>query len=111
MLAIPIYDTLSVVYIRVREGRSPFHADKRHFSHRLVDMGLSKEQSVVAIHLATLTCSIGALLLPRTDIVGAVLVVAIVACMLGLVGTIEGLVRKSIARPTANEMPEKETSK
>ena len=111
LLAIPIYDTLSVVYIRVREGRSPFHADKRHFSHRLVDMGLSKEQSVVAIHLATLTCSIGALLLPRTDIVGAVLVVAIVACMLGLVGTIEGLVRKSIARPTVNEMPEKETSK
>jgi UDP-GlcNAc:undecaprenyl-phosphate GlcNAc-1-phosphate transferase len=111
LLAIPIYDTLSVVYLRLREGRSPFQADKRHFSHRLVDMGLSKEQAVVAIHLATLTCSIGALLLPRTDLVGAVLVIAIVVCMLGLVSVIEGLLRKSIRKPMEHGLSEKEPSK
>ncbi|MCY3008758.1 MAG: MraY family glycosyltransferase [Planctomycetota bacterium] len=111
LLAIPIYDTLSVVYLRLREGRSPFQADKRHFSHRLVDMGLSKEQAVVAIHLATLTCSIGALLLPRTDLVGAVLVIAIVVCMLGLVSVIEGLLRKSIRKPIESGFSDKEPSK
>jgi UDP-GlcNAc:undecaprenyl-phosphate GlcNAc-1-phosphate transferase len=111
LLAIPIYDTVSVVYLRLREGRSPFQADKRHFSHRLVDMGLSKEQAVVAIHLATLTCSIGALLLPRTDLVGALLVIAIVVCMLGLVSVIEGLLRKSIRKPMEHGLSEKEPSK
>lgn len=94
LLAIPIYDTLSVVMIRLREGRSPFQADKKHFSHRLVEMGMSKQQAVMAIYLATLTCSLGALLLPRTDLVGAAIVIAIVVCMLLLVGTIEGLIRR-----------------
>lgn len=94
LLAIPIYDTLSVVLIRLREGRSPFQADKKHFSHRLVEMGMSKQQAVMAIYLATLTCSLGALLLPRTDMVGAAIVIAIVVCMLLLVGTIEGLIRR-----------------
>jgi UDP-GlcNAc:undecaprenyl-phosphate GlcNAc-1-phosphate transferase len=111
LLAIPIYDTVSVVFVRLRERRSPFQADKRHFSHRLVDMGLSKEQAVVAIHLATLTCSIGALLLPRTDLVGAVLVIAIVVCMLGLVSVIEGLLRKTIRKPIEPGFPEKESTK
>ncbi|MCU0718751.1 MAG: undecaprenyl/decaprenyl-phosphate alpha-N-acetylglucosaminyl 1-phosphate transferase [Pirellula sp.] len=94
LLAIPIYDTLSVVMIRLRDGRSPFQADKKHFSHRLVEMGMSKQQAVMAIYLATLTCSLGALLLPRTDLVGAAIILAIVVCMLLLVGTIEGLIRR-----------------
>lgn len=94
LLAIPIYDTLSVVMIRLRDGRSPFQADKKHFSHRLVEMGMSKQQAVMAIYLATLTCSLGALLLPRTDLVGAAIILAIVICMLLLVGTIEGLIRR-----------------
>jgi UDP-GlcNAc:undecaprenyl-phosphate GlcNAc-1-phosphate transferase len=94
LLAIPIYDTISVVLIRLREGRSPFQADKRHFSHRLVDLGLSKQQAVWAIYLATITCSLGAILLPRTDWVGAVLVLFIVICMLFLVSQIEGILRR-----------------
>ena len=91
VLAIPLYDMVSVIWIRVREGRSPFQADKRHFSHRLVDLGMTKKQAVVTIYLATITCSLGALLLPRTDIWGAAIVVAIVLCMLALVGVLESL--------------------
>ena len=91
VLAIPLYDMLSVIWIRIREGRSPFQADKRHFSHRLVDMGMTKKQAVVTIYLATITCSLGALLLPRTDMWGALIVLAIVVCMLGLVAVLESL--------------------
>ena len=91
VLAIPLYDMVSVIWIRIREGRSPFQADKRHFSHRLVDLGMTKKQAVVTIYLATITCSLGALLLPRTDIWGAAIVVAIVLCMLALVGVLESL--------------------
>ncbi len=72
VLAIPLYDMLSVIMIRLREGRSPFEGDKRHFSHRLVELGLSKKNAVFTIYLATLTCSMCALLLPRTDLSGLV---------------------------------------
>ena len=91
VLAIPLYDMASVIWIRIREGRSPFQADKRHFSHRLVDLGMTKKQAVITIYLATVTSSLGALLLPRTDIWGAVIVLSIVFCMLALVGVLESL--------------------
>ncbi len=42
VLAVPIYDTASVVWIRLRAGRSPFHGDTNHFSHRLVALGLTR---------------------------------------------------------------------
>ena len=94
LLAIPIYDTLSVIAIRLREGRSPFQADKKHFSHRLVELGLTKKLAVGTIYLATLTCSLGALLLPRTDWIGAGLVLLIVLAMLGLIALLESLTSK-----------------
>lgn len=91
LLAIPIYDMASVIAIRLREGRSPFQADKKHFSHRLVEMGMTKKQAVVTIYLATLTCSLGALILPRTDWIGAGIVMLIVLAMLLLLGVLESL--------------------
>jgi UDP-GlcNAc:undecaprenyl-phosphate GlcNAc-1-phosphate transferase len=91
LLAIPIYDMVSVIWIRLREGRSPFHADKKHFSHRLVEMGMTKKQAVITIYLATLTCSLGALILARTDWIGAGLVLLIVVAMLALIGVLESL--------------------
>ncbi len=89
VLAIPLYDMISVIVIRLREGRSPFEGDKRHFSHRLVDLGLSKRNAVLTIYLATIACGLGAMLLPRTDWLGAVVVMLIVACMLALIAILE----------------------
>jgi UDP-GlcNAc:undecaprenyl-phosphate GlcNAc-1-phosphate transferase len=49
LLAIPLYDMVTVIAIRLLQGRSPFHADKQHLSHRLTDLGLTQAQSVVCI--------------------------------------------------------------
>jgi UDP-GlcNAc:undecaprenyl-phosphate/decaprenyl-phosphate GlcNAc-1-phosphate transferase len=49
LLAIPLYDMVTVITIRLLQGRSPFHADKQHLSHRLTDLGLSQAQSVMCI--------------------------------------------------------------
>ena len=68
VLAIPLYDTVSVVLIRLRAGRSPVVGDKSHFSHRLVERGLSKPQAVLTIYLATVTCGLAALLLHQLDL-------------------------------------------
>ena len=88
-LAVPLYDTLSVVLIRLREGRSPFVGDKSHFSHRLVSLGMTKTQAVLTIYLATATCGLGALLLHQVDATGAVVVVLLVGCTLVLIAILE----------------------
>ncbi|HKD37393.1 MAG TPA: MraY family glycosyltransferase, partial [Pirellulales bacterium] len=95
VLAVPLYDLATVVWIRLREGRSPFEADKKHFSHRLVELGLSKTQAVLTIYLLTATCGLGALLLHQVNQVGAVLIVLMVACVLVLIGILETAARRA----------------
>ena len=89
VMAVPLYDTISVISIRLREGRSPFQADRCHFSHRLVDRGLTPPRAVGTIYLVTLTAGLGALLLPGLGSVGAGLVVAQTCCLLGVVASLE----------------------
>jgi UDP-GlcNAc:undecaprenyl-phosphate GlcNAc-1-phosphate transferase len=96
VMAVPLYDMATVIWIRLRSGRSPFSADKNHFSHRLVDLGLSQPQAVLTIYLTTATCSLGALLLHRVDFVGAVLIVLLIACVLGLIAILETTARRTI---------------
>lgn len=51
VFSVPLYDTISVVFIRLKKGCSPFQADKNHFSHRLVNLGLSQRGAVYFIYL------------------------------------------------------------
>ena len=89
VLAVPLYDTLTVVVIRLRQGRSPFVGDRSHFSHRLVQRGLSPRQAVWTIYLATITCGLGAFLLHQVDQTGATIVLVMVACILAMVAILE----------------------
>ena len=63
IFAVPIYDAVSVTIIRLREGRSPLSGDRRHLSHRLVQLGLTERLAVAAIHLLTLGIGLSAVLL------------------------------------------------
>jgi UDP-GlcNAc:undecaprenyl-phosphate/decaprenyl-phosphate GlcNAc-1-phosphate transferase len=108
VMAVPLYDTTSVILIRIREGRSPFEADRRHFSHRLVDRGLTPPLAVRTIYLVTLAGGLGALLLPRPwmDGAGACVVVAQTICLLGVVALLE----VSSNRPERRDVEAKPTS-
>ena len=75
-LSVPVFDTLSVVYIRWRRGESIMKGDKRHFSHRLVEVGMSPRQAVEFIYLVGLVTGLGAALLPHVDFVGTLIVLA-----------------------------------
>lgn len=59
VLGVPIIDTFWIILRRVSSGRSPFSADRGHFHHRLLDLGLSHRQAVLLIYLI---CSVLALL-------------------------------------------------
>ncbi|MCA9082414.1 MAG: undecaprenyl/decaprenyl-phosphate alpha-N-acetylglucosaminyl 1-phosphate transferase [Planctomycetaceae bacterium] len=99
ILAIPLYDFVTVILIRLKAGRSPFHGDKSHFSHRLVELGLRPARAVLTIHLATLMTGLGALLLYKVqDWTGALLIIALILCILSLVSILETVGRKSLAR-------------
>ncbi len=63
VLAIPIFDTASVLWIRLSEGRPIFSGDRKHFSHRLVDLGMTERTAVVTIWLAAAAIGLGATLL------------------------------------------------
>lgn len=45
-VALPVMDTAAVMYRRMRQGRSPFAADRQHLHHLLVDRGLSTQASL-----------------------------------------------------------------
>lgn len=94
VLAVPLYDTLTVVAIRLREGRSPFAADKNHFSHRLVELGMTPTQAVLTIYLVTATTGLGALLLYQVNTVGAGVILLIVACVLLVISILETIGRR-----------------
>jgi UDP-GlcNAc:undecaprenyl-phosphate/decaprenyl-phosphate GlcNAc-1-phosphate transferase len=49
ILAVPLYDIVSVTFIRLRLGKSPLVASPHHVSHRLVSYGLSKRDAVVVL--------------------------------------------------------------
>jgi UDP-GlcNAc:undecaprenyl-phosphate/decaprenyl-phosphate GlcNAc-1-phosphate transferase len=98
VMAVPLYDMTTVILIRLRAGKSPFQADKNHFSHRLVDLGLTKPQAVLTVYLTTATCGLGALLLHRVDTIGAMLIMLLVGCVLWLIGILETTARRTIKR-------------
>ena len=99
VLAVPLYDTATVVFIRLRGGRSPFEGDRSHFSHRLVELGMSKTQAVLTIYLTTATCGLGALLLHQVNFVGASIVLLLIACVLLLVAILEST---GLKKPAGN---------
>lgn len=78
-LSVPLFDTLSVIYIRWRNGESIMKGDKRHFSHRLVDLGMSPRQAVEFIYLVAFINGLGGALLSRVGFVGTVVIVCQVA--------------------------------
>lgn len=74
ILSLPIFDTLSVMFIRAREGRPLFLGDRCHFSHRLVELGMSQRGAVVFIYLVALSIGAAAALLPYLPLWGQLLV-------------------------------------
>lgn len=72
VLGVPIFDTLGVVYLRFRAGLPIHVGDNRHFSHRLVNLGMSQRDSVIFIYLVAISVGLGATLLRYLGLFGAV---------------------------------------
>jgi UDP-GlcNAc:undecaprenyl-phosphate GlcNAc-1-phosphate transferase len=62
-LGIPIIDTFWIIVRRVLSRRSPFSPDRGHIHHRLLDLGLSHTQAVLAIYGTCIALAVLALVL------------------------------------------------
>lgn len=62
VLVIPLLDFGLAILRRLRAGKSPFAADRKHLHHRLLDMGHSHLHAVLIFYAWTAVASIGCLL-------------------------------------------------
>ena len=72
ILGVPIFDTISVIYLRWKAGLPIYVGDNRHFSHRLVHLGMSKRDAVIFIYLVSFAVGLGATLLRYLGLIGAI---------------------------------------
>ena len=89
VLAVPLYDVISVVIHRLRLGLSPFRGDRRHFSHRLVKRGMSPRGAVLTIYLATAATGLPAIVLPRVPWSAAILLLVQCLCVVTMIAILE----------------------
>lgn len=89
VLAIPLFDTTSVMLIRWRLGTPLMQGDKNHFSHRLVRLGMTQREAVLTIYILTATLGASAMLLAQLDNTAGVLVLVHTLGVLVVIGLLE----------------------
>jgi len=89
VMAVPLYDFLTVTTLRIRQGKSPFVGDTQHFSHRLKKRGLTDTQTVLTLYLATLASGIGATFLYQVNLPGAILIFLQTFMILAIIAVLE----------------------
>lgn len=101
VLAVPLYDVLSVVIHRRLAGESPLRGDRRHFSHRLVRRGLTTRGAVLTIYLATASTGLPAVLLPTVEWPMAILLIVQCLTGVGIIAILEHVRPDSTPRPSS----------
>lgn len=98
ILGIPVFDTLFAIIRRVNNQKPIFGADKDHLHHRLMDMGMSHQMSVVVIYIVSAFLGGAAVVMAYVSSPKALLVLAAVLILMiigarrvGIIGRGSGL--------------------
>ena len=67
IFGIPILDTLTVMVKRLAQGHSPFSADRNHFHHQLMAVGLYHTEAVMVIYMAQALLILAVLVYPAAN--------------------------------------------
>jgi len=97
VLSVPLYDLVSVVLIRLSQGKSPMVGDQQHFSHRLRSSGLSVRRTLAVNYGCAAITGIGGVTLGAVDGWRAVLVGLQTVLVLLLLGLYEHATRERSA--------------
>lgn len=85
ILGLPLFDTVFAIIRRLLKGQSPMVADRGHFHHRLIDMGLNQKQAVAILYTISAILGLSAVVLTTSGEIKAIVVLAscAVLCTLG----------------------------
>jgi UDP-GlcNAc:undecaprenyl-phosphate GlcNAc-1-phosphate transferase len=89
VLAVPLYDFISVTFLRIMQGKSPFVGDTQHFSHRIKKHGFSDIQTALILYLATVCTGLGASFLSQVNLAGAILIFIQTIMILSIIAVFE----------------------
>jgi UDP-GlcNAc:undecaprenyl-phosphate GlcNAc-1-phosphate transferase len=95
VLGLPLYDTASVILIRLKERRPIHQGDKCHLSHRLVELGMTERQAVLLIYLLTFCLGASAVFLKEASLLGTLLALCQSAGIIGLTTILMVVYRKT----------------
>ena len=125
MFGVPIYDTLSVIAVRIVRGIPPWAGDRNHFAHRLVKLGMGERNAAVFSYFIALTLGLVAILTTQiTTFLGNLVIVFLFVSIISIVALLEYYVtvrislmqqlarrkhrRKEDIQSAENEMPGRE---
>lgn len=74
-IAVPLMDTIFAIVRRILKGQSPFQADRGHFHHRLIDMGLSQKQAVFILYSISAVLGLAAVVIATSGAFKALLLI------------------------------------
>jgi UDP-GlcNAc:undecaprenyl-phosphate GlcNAc-1-phosphate transferase len=111
VLAIPLYDTASVVLIRLRQGRPLAEGDRSHFHHRMLKLGYSQPQAVVFILLIGVAVALAGVGLSLASLPHAAFILVQIAAIFAVLILAErvgarvasAVLRRSERRPSESE--------
>ncbi len=89
VLAVPLFDTASVMLIRLMRRKPLFVGDKNHLAHRLIALGMSRRTTVLTVYAITLATALSAVLLIQVDWLGAILILSQVALTFVIITLLE----------------------
>ena len=89
ILAVPLFDTSSVVLIRLLRRKPLFEGDTNHLAHRLTALGMSRRGAVLTVYALTLTAGISAVLLYHVTQTGALLILVQLLLTFGIITLLE----------------------
>jgi UDP-GlcNAc:undecaprenyl-phosphate GlcNAc-1-phosphate transferase len=95
VLAVPLFDTASVILIRLLRRKPIFEGDTNHLAHRLVALGMSRRGAVLTVYALTLTAGLSAVLLYHVSQRGALLILVQLLLTFGIITLLEAAGRRN----------------
>ncbi|HRO08051.1 MAG TPA: MraY family glycosyltransferase [Saprospiraceae bacterium] len=85
ILILPLFDTLRVFILRLMNGKSPFHPDRRHIHHALIDAGLSHMQATGLLIAISIVFIILSFMLQKISNFNLLVIIILLATVLSII--------------------------
>ena len=92
-LAVPLSDTLFAFVRRIVHGQSPFKADRGHFHHKLMDLGLNQKQAVAILYAVSAALGLAAVTLTTSGMARILLLILALAIAVSVWAYVESTVK------------------